>query len=88
MAADIKGSETSAAAPRTVRVAIETEREFILHHVPSIERLGPGTHTRQGYLAEDEPVEVRVRMTDVAAGLTVNAGAGLSCTEVDKAAVQ
>jgi len=80
VAADVKGSEASAAAPRAVRLAIETERKFILHHVPSIERLGPGTHIRQRYLAEDEPVEVRVRITDVAAGLTVKAGAGLSRT--------
>ncbi len=64
-------------------MAIETERKFILPDVPSIERLGPGTHIRQGYLAEDEPVEVRVRIIDVAANLTVKAGAGLSRTEVD-----
>lgn len=95
MAADIKRPETSAAAPRTVRVEIETERKFLLHHdVPIIERFGPGTrirqgiHIRQGYLAEDEPVEVRVRITDVAANLTVKAGAGLSRTEVDRAALQ
>ncbi len=64
-------------------MAIEIERKLILSGVPSNEQLGPGTHIRQGYLAEDEPVEVRVRITDVAANLTVKAGAGLSRTEVD-----
>ena len=64
-------------------MAIEIERKFILSDIPSIELLGPGTHIRQGYLAEDEPIEVRVRITDVAAKLTVKAGAGLSRTEVD-----
>lgn len=69
--------------PHTIRVAIEIERKFILPDVPTAERLGPGTHIRQGYLAEDDPVEVRVRITDVAAKLTVKAGTGLSRTEVD-----
>ncbi len=64
-------------------MAIEIERKFILPDVPTIARLGPGTNPRQGYLAEDEPVEVRVRITDVAAHLTVKAGTGLSRTEVD-----
>lgn len=71
--------------PHTVRVAIEIERKFILPDAPTTERLGPGTHIRQGYLAEDEPVEVRVRITDVSANLTVKAGTGLSRTEVDLA---
>jgi len=35
VATGIKGFEASAAAPHTVGVAIETERKFILHHVPS-----------------------------------------------------
>jgi CYTH domain-containing protein len=83
VATNIKGNEGSAAMPHTVRVAIEIERKFILSDVPGIERLGPGTHIRQGYLTEDEPVEVRVRITDVASNLTVKAGAGLSRTEVD-----
>ncbi|MEO6651391.1 MAG: CYTH domain-containing protein [Ilumatobacteraceae bacterium] len=64
-------------------MAIEIERKFILADVPNNERLGPGTHIRQGYLAEDELVEVRVRITDDAANLTVKAGAGLSRTEVN-----
>jgi len=64
-------------------VPIEIERKFLVPDVPSTERLGPGTHLRQGYLAEDEPVEVRVRISETAAHLTVKAGAGLSRTEVD-----
>lgn len=83
VATDITDVEDSVGTPHTVRVAIEIERKFILPDVPSNERLGPGTHIRQGYIAEDGLVEVRVRITDVAANLTVKAGAGLSRTEVD-----
>lgn len=38
---------------------------------------------RQGYLAEDESVEVRVRITTTGAMLTVKAGSGLARTEVE-----
>lgn len=40
---------------------------------------------RQGYLAEDGAVEVRVRLTDGGSWLTVKAGCGLARTEVEVA---
>ncbi len=61
----------------------EIERKFILTEAPSDDRLGPGTHIRQGYLAEEDSVEVRVRISDEASSLTVKAGGGVSRTEVD-----
>ena len=64
-------------------MTIEIERKFLLRDVPSVENLGPGVHIRQGYLAEDGVVEVRVRITADHASITVKAGTGLSRTEVD-----
>ncbi|MEO6318871.1 MAG: adenylate cyclase [Acidimicrobiales bacterium] len=64
-------------------MAEEIERKFLVAEVPSPERLGPGDGLRQGYLAVDGSVEVRVRLTEPGARLTVKAGAGLSRTEVD-----
>ena len=64
-------------------MTIEIERKFILPGAPTAERLGPGVHIRQGYLAEEETVEVRIRITSKNATLTVKAGKGLSRTEVD-----
>jgi len=66
-------------------VTIEIERKFLLPEPPNHDRLGPGTHIRQGYLAEEGSVEVRVRITDDASSVTVKAGSGLSRTEVDVA---
>jgi adenylate cyclase len=66
-------------------VTIEIERKFLLPGPPSDDRLGPGTHIRQGYLAEEDSVEVRVRITDDTSSVTVKAGSGLSRTEVDVA---
>ena len=51
--------------------------------LPAAERLGRGVLIRQGYLAEDEPVTVRVRITDLQSTLTVKAGSGLARTEVE-----
>lgn len=45
--------------------------------------LGQGARLRQGYLAEDGAVQVRVRISDGSAVLTVKAGRGLSRTEVE-----
>lgn len=66
-------------------MAIEIERKFVVTAVPGPELLGPGVRLRQGYLAEDGPVQVRVRITEAAAALTVKAGRGLSRTEVEVA---
>jgi CYTH domain-containing protein len=64
-------------------VTIETERKFILPEAPPGEQLGAGVHLRQGYLAEEDTVEVRVRITSSDATFTVKAGTGISRTEVD-----
>lgn len=64
-------------------MTIETERKFILAEAGSPGDLGSGVHLRQGYLAEEDTVEVRVRITAAEATLTVKAGAGISRTEVD-----
>lgn len=61
----------------------EIERKFVVTDVPGAEALGPGVRLRQGYLAVDGDVQVRVRITDSSAVLTVKAGSGLSRTEVE-----
>jgi len=64
-------------------VPIEIERKFLVDEAPGPEILGPGLRLRQGYLAEDGAVEVRIRITEASATVTVKAGRGLSRTEVD-----
>lgn len=64
-------------------MTIEIERKFILSESPSAELLGPGVPIRQGYLAEQDGVEVRLRITSDKATLTVKAGTGRSRTEVE-----
>lgn len=66
-------------------VTIEIERRFILPEAATAPRLGSGVQIRQGYLAEEGIVEVRIRITPANATLTVKAGKGLSRTEVDVA---
>lgn len=61
----------------------EIERKFVVTDVPGAEALGPGIRLRQGYLAEDGDVQVRVRVTEASAVLTVKAGRGLSRSEVE-----
>ena len=61
----------------------EIERKFMVAELPTGDRLGPGVQIRQGYIAEDDPVNVRVRITDAKSTLTVKAGSGLARTEVD-----
>ncbi len=65
------------------RATIEIERKFILPEVPHHDILGAGVHIRQGYLAEEGDVEVRVRISSEKATLTVKAGRGVARTEVD-----
>jgi adenylate cyclase len=67
------------------QATIEIERKFILSEAPPAERLGPGVQIRLGYLAVEDTVEVRIRITPSNAALTVKAGPGLSRTEVDVA---
>ena len=64
-------------------MTIEIERKFLLSESPPPGQLGVGVRLRQGYLAEEDTVEVRVRITSAAATLTVKAGTGGSRTEVD-----
>lgn len=61
----------------------EIERKFLVAEAPGPAALGPGARLRQGYLALDAGVEVRLRLTDAGATLTVKAGAGLHRTEVE-----
>jgi CYTH domain-containing protein len=66
-------------------MASEIERKFLVETVPTESELGPGRVLRQGYLAEEGAVEVRLRLTDDGAVLTVKAGSGLHRTEVERA---
>jgi adenylate cyclase len=59
----------------------EIERKFRIHDVPA--DLGDGTHLRQGYLAVDDDVEVRVRDKGGTHVLGVKGGHGLERTEVE-----
>ena len=64
-------------------MASEIERKFLVPEIPGPDVLGSGTAIRQGYLAVDRGVEVRLRLTEGAATLTVKAGAGLQRCEVE-----
>ncbi|MGD9995916.1 MAG: CYTH domain-containing protein [Ilumatobacteraceae bacterium] len=61
----------------------EIERRFVAVDPPPGELLGPGERMRQGYLTDDGPVTVRIRITDAASVLTIKAGSGLSRTEIE-----
>ncbi|MGI8684639.1 MAG: CYTH domain-containing protein [Acidimicrobiales bacterium] len=61
----------------------EIERKFLVTDLPGADVLGPGSQLRQGYLAEDGDVQVRVRVAGQSAVLTVKAGRGLVRTEVE-----
>ena len=64
-------------------MATEIERKFLLAEPPAADVLGDGTPMRQGYLAEEDGVSVRIRITDVEARFTVKAGEGVARTEVE-----
>jgi adenylate cyclase len=64
-------------------MAAEIERAFLVEQLPGDLALGPGDHLRQGYLAEEAGTQVRLRITDTAATLTIKAGGGLVRTEVE-----
>lgn len=63
----------------------EVERKWLLDGIPPDIPLGKGAAMRQGYVALDEPVEVRVRISAGEATLTVKAGRGLTRIEVELA---
>ena len=64
-------------------MATEIERKFLVEEPPGSAELGGGVPIRQGYVAEEDGVSVRVRITDVAAQLTIKAGGGIARTEVE-----
>jgi len=64
-------------------MADEIERKFLVPETPRLDTVEPGDGLRQGYLAVDGPVEVRLRFGQAAPRLTVKAGAGLHRTEVE-----
>ena len=62
---------------------VEIERAFIADRRPDAEVLGPGVPLRQGYVASEGEVEVRLRITSDDAVLTVKSGGGLRREEVE-----
>lgn len=64
-------------------MTVEIERKFVLQIVPHKNFIGEGVALRQGYVAEDGEVSVRIRITPTRALLTVKAGVGLTRTEVE-----
>lgn len=61
----------------------EIERAFLVGQLPDDLALGAGERLRQGYLAEEQDVQVRIRLSDDTATLTVKAGGGLVRTEIE-----
>ena len=61
----------------------EIERKFRVDEIPDLS--GPGDRLRQGYVALDGAAEVRIRIGDDGATLTVKSGSGLSRVEVEVA---
>ena len=70
--------------PHDWGMADEIERKFLVPADSPIELPETGVRLRQGYLAIDGRVEVRMRTSDAGAVLTVKAGAGRVRTEVER----
>jgi len=66
-------------------VSQEIERKFLVQESPVDVTDRQGSRLRQGYLAVDDAVEVRIRSDGKRATLTVKAGQGLTRTEVETA---
>jgi adenylate cyclase len=64
-----------------VTSGIEIERKFLLDGLPPTMRYARRVPIRQGYIALDGDIEVRVRLTPKAAVLTIKAGRGGVRTE-------
>jgi adenylate cyclase len=64
-------------------VSVEIERAFVADGVPDPALLGPGVALRQGYVASEGEVEVRLRIRPQDAALTIKAGRGMVRTEVE-----
>jgi adenylate cyclase len=65
-------------------MADEIERKFLVPADSTFELPESGVRLRQGYLAIDGQVEVRVRSSEAGSVLTVKAGAGRVRTEVER----
>jgi CYTH domain-containing protein len=61
---------------------MEIERKWLVAALPAPMPIG-GQHIRQGYVARDGSVEVRVRLVDATSLLTIKVGAGLARREVE-----
>jgi adenylate cyclase len=81
------GAVTCAPHPRrlghTGAVAVEIERKFLVDVVPVGVAVARSVAMRQGYLAVDRDVTLRLRITDDRAVLTVKAGGSMARTEVE-----
>jgi len=66
-------------------MATEIERKFLLRELPRTLRLARGQAIKQGYLALDGEVEVRVRTGSAPPTLTIKSGGGEVRTEVELA---
>jgi adenylate cyclase len=66
-------------------VATEIERKFLVADVPAADVLGTGVPFRQGYLAGEDDVETRIRITPDDAWFTVKAGRSMARVEVELA---
>jgi adenylate cyclase len=75
----------SASQVHTLPMTIEIERKFVLRAIPGEDILGKGVALRQGYIAEEAQVSVRIRIAPNISLLTVKAGVGLTRTEVEVA---
>ena len=65
-------------------MAREIERKWLADQPPTTQKLGAGTALRQGYVAIDGDVTVRVRIAPETAWLTIKGGGdGLDRTEVE-----
>ncbi len=64
-------------------MTVEIERKFIIDDRPDQSLLGPGQRLRQGYIAEDGNVTVRIRIAGTGAQITIKAGTGMIRTEVE-----
>ncbi len=65
-------------------MAVEIERKFLLREAPTARLENrEGLRLRQGYLAIDHAVEVRVRIGPESAVVTIKTGHGLTRTEVE-----
>jgi adenylate cyclase len=64
-----------------VAAGTEIERKYLLEELPTRAEWDSERRIRQGYLALDGPTEVRVRLREEGATLTIKSGAGRSRIE-------